>query len=80
MESLLRYKWFTKKTSPQEDSMDQFIQKYREKVTGVLSGFDRLVLKGTIRFLSYTTGMMNFLYDMGILLKDFGEYVQRTTE
>jgi len=60
--------------------MDQFIQKYRGKVTGVLSGFDRLVLKGTIRFLSYTAGMMNFLYDMGILLKDFGEYVQKTTE
>ena len=60
--------------------MDQFIQKYREKVTGVLSGFDRLVLRGTIRFLSYTPGMMNFLYDMGVLLKDFGEYVQRTTE
>jgi len=59
--------------------MDLFIQKYREKVTGVLSGFDRLVLKGTIRFLSCTAGMMNFLYDMGVLLKDFGEYVQRTT-
>ncbi len=23
---------------------------------------------------------MDFLYDMGVLLKDFGEYVQRTTE
>ncbi len=60
--------------------MDLFIQKYREKVTGALNGFDRLVLKGSIRFLSYTAGMMNFLYDTGVLLKDFGEYVQRTTE
>ena len=59
--------------------MDQFIQKYQEKVTGVLSGFDRLVLRGTIRFLSYTAGMMNFLCDMGVLLKDFGNYVQETT-
>ncbi len=60
--------------------MDLFIQKYNKKVTGVLNGFDRLVLRGSIRFLSYTAGMMNFLYDMGVLLKDLGEYVQRTTE
>jgi len=79
MESLLSYKCF-RQNKAQEDSMNLFIQKYHKKVTGILSGFDRLVLKGSIRFLSYTAGMMNFLYDMGVLLKDFGEYVQRTTE
>jgi len=79
MESLLSYKCF-RQNKAQEDSMDLFIQKYHKKVTGVLSGFDRLVLKGSIRFLSYTAGMMNFLYGMGVLLKDFGEYVERTTE
>ena len=57
--------------------MEQFIQKYEKKVIGVLSGFDRLVLKGSIRFLCYTAGMMNFLWDMGVLLKDFGEYVDK---
>jgi hypothetical protein len=70
MESLLRYKCFSL-NKPQEDSMNQLIQKYRKKVIGVLSGFDRLVLRGTLRAISYTAGMMNFLYDMDVLLKDF---------
>jgi len=60
--------------------MKLFIQKFREKVIGVLSGFDRLVLKGTLRPLSYTAGMMSFLYENNVLLKDFGLYVERTTQ
>ncbi len=60
--------------------MNQFIQKYRKKVIGVLRGFDRLVLRGTLRAISYTAGMMNFLYDMDVLLKDFSSYVERTTK
>ena len=60
--------------------MNQFMQKYRKKVIGVLSGFDRLVLRGTLRAISYTAGMMNMLYDMDVLLKDFNLYVERTTK
>ena len=52
--------------------MGPFIQRHEENVTGVLSGFDRLVLRGTLRTLSYTAGMMNFLYEIGVLLKEFG--------
>ena len=33
--------------------MQQFIEKYREQITGVLSGFDRLVFRGTLRRLNY---------------------------
>ena len=60
--------------------MGPFIQRHEENVTGVLSGFDRLVLRGTLRTLSYTAGMMNFLYEIGVLLKEFGGYVERTTK
>lgn len=59
--------------------MDQFIQQYEKKVIGVLNGFDRLVLRGSLRMLSFTAGMMEFLSVMGVLLKDFGEYVEKTT-
>ena len=45
--------------------MDLFIQKYRKKVISVLSGFDRLVLKGTLRAVSYVAGMGNFLCTVG---------------
>ena len=60
--------------------MCPFIQRHQDNVTGVLSGFDRLVLRGTLRTLSYTAGMMNFLYAIGVLLKEFGGYVERTTK
>jgi len=60
--------------------MDLFIQKYRKKVISVLSGFDRLVLKGTLRAISYVAGMRSFLYDMEVLLKDFSSYVESTTK
>jgi hypothetical protein len=59
--------------------MDTFIQKYEPHVTGVLSGFDRLVFRGTLRELAVTGGMMDFLWHVGVLLKDFGAYAEATT-
>jgi hypothetical protein len=29
--------------------MQEFIAKHREEITGVLSGFDRLIFRGTLR-------------------------------
>lgn len=59
--------------------MERFIQKYEDKIMGILVGFDRLVLRGTLRTLSVASGMMYFLGRMGVLLKDFGAYVEETT-
>ena len=56
--------------------MDQFIQQYKEDVIGHLSGFDRLVLRGTLRALAVKSGMLNYLWHVGVLLKDFGKFVQ----
>ena len=60
--------------------MNRFIDKYSDKLLGVLSGFDRLLVKGTLRPLCYTAGMMGFLYQVEVLLKDFGEYVERVSK
>ena len=59
--------------------MKEFIEKYQDLLVGVLSGFDRVVLRGTLRPLSVPEGMLNFLYRIGVLLKDFGDYIQQTT-
>ena len=42
--------------------MQTFIQKYNKVITGVLSGFDRLVFRGTLRQIVYTEniGRSNF--------------------
>lgn len=60
--------------------MEPFIQKYEDKVIGKISGFDRLVFRGTLRSLAVVSGMCDFLYRIGVLLKEFGQYVQDTSE
>jgi hypothetical protein len=55
--------------------MNRFVRQYSTQLQGVLNGFDRIVLKGTLRPLSYVAGMMGFLYYRRILLKDFKSYV-----
>ena len=59
--------------------MNQFIQKYDEQVTGTLSGWDRVVFRGTLRMLCFVDGMMGYLSRVGVLLKDFGEHAQAMT-
>lgn len=60
--------------------MNSFIEKHNDVITDVLSGFDRLVIHGGLLWLSIVKGMMNFLSRMGILLIDFGEYVNHTSQ
>ena len=60
--------------------MNSFIQQNQKKVTGILSGFDRLIFKGSLRYLQHTPGMMDFLYSKEILLKDFGPFADKLTK
>jgi hypothetical protein len=60
--------------------MKRFIQQHADQISGVLSGFDRLRFRGTLRWLAYTLGMQGYLYTAGVLLKDFKAYVQGVTE
>lgn len=60
--------------------MNSFIHKHQPDVIGVLSGFDRLVFRGTLRALSYVDGMARFLSAMGVLLKDFGAFAETVSQ
>jgi hypothetical protein len=51
--------------------MQSFIQRFRDKISGVLSGWDRVRFRGTIRWLASRPGMYSFLSERHILLKDF---------
>jgi hypothetical protein len=53
--------------------MNKFVDKHSGKLLGVISGFDRLVLKGTLRPLSYTAGMINFLFEGLWVLRSAGQ-------
>ncbi len=71
--------------------MHHFIDKYREQISGVLTGFDRLVFRGSLRRLNYgwwdaklgavvAKGMEEYLWQNKILFKDHGEHFKRISE
>lgn len=60
--------------------MQSFIQRHSSQVIGVLSGFDRVRLRGTLRWLSNVRGMMDYLSVVSVLLKDFTGYAKEITE
>lgn len=51
--------------------MERFIAKTQGLIHGYLNGFDRMLFRGSLRLLSYMTGMSYFLSRKGILMKDF---------
>jgi hypothetical protein len=59
--------------------MESFLQRHASCVMGVLSGFDRLRFRGTLRPLAHGGGMSEFLYRAQVLLKDFKGYVMGVT-
>ena len=58
---------------------NEFLQQHADDVLGMLSGFDRLRLRGTLRRIANAYGMQTFLSYIGVLLQNFGEYVQDVT-
>jgi hypothetical protein len=60
--------------------VDEFIAKHRERIGGVVSGFDRLVLRATLRVLYSAEGMGQYLSSCGVLLKNFGEHVEQVSQ
>jgi hypothetical protein len=60
--------------------MKEFIAKFSDELQGVLSGFDRVLIRGTLRALCYPQGMMGYLSVVSVLLKDFGRHVQAVSD
>jgi hypothetical protein len=71
--------------------MQQFIEKFQEQISGVLSGFDRLVFRGSLRRLNagrwdprlqavVATGMEEYLWQNHIWFKDYAAHVKTVSE
>jgi hypothetical protein len=58
----------------------KIIDKFKEKIKGVLSGFDRMIIKGHILQLFSDSGKKYFMSQENVLLKDFGTYAEQTTK
>jgi hypothetical protein len=48
--------------------MQQFIAKFGNLIEGVISGADRLVLRGSLRAIQYQFGMMGYLWHKQVAL------------
>jgi hypothetical protein len=59
--------------------MNALVPQNKDHVIGVLSGWDRLVFRGTLRMLAFAGGMAAYLSRIGVLLKDFGDHAQAMT-
>jgi len=60
--------------------MNEFIARHKDKITGTLSGFDRLVFRGTLRPINFVDGMRHYLHANDTLLKGFKPHVETVTQ
>jgi hypothetical protein len=61
------------------DAMTSFLRKFSHLVLGVLSGFDRLFFRGTLRNLAYSEGLQHYLWANRIPYKDFAAHSEAVT-
>jgi hypothetical protein len=59
--------------------MQEFTVKYADKIQGVLSGFDRLVFRGSLRKICHPFGMQGYLWAIQVPLKEFGKHVNKVS-
>jgi hypothetical protein len=51
-------------------------ERYRERLYGVLSCYDRMVITGTLPGICYAGGMTSFLYAKGIRIFDYARFAE----
>ncbi len=60
--------------------MLEFMQKYRDKASSILSGFDRIVFRGLLRSIVHPDGMKRHLSRCDVPRRNFGAHVEETTK
>jgi hypothetical protein len=65
--------------SPTGNIAHSFLQKHQADVTGILHGFDRLRLQGTLRCLYHRNSMEAYLQQTKVLYKDFKSFAMGLT-
>lgn len=59
--------------------MERFLTRHKDRIVGTITGFDRILFRGTLRCLSHCQGMWVFLSSQRVLLKDFKNFVMRVS-
>src|SRR3954466_11154984 len=56
---------------------ENFLARFGQHCSGILSGFDRMRFMGSFRTLQDARGMAGYLHRAGVLLKGFADYAVR---
>ena len=59
--------------------MNVLVARFRNTIKGIITGFDRIVFKGSILPLAYAAGAMRFCWAHGIRNKDFKRWAMEQT-
>ena len=57
--------------------MERFLTRHQARIDGTITGFDRILFRGTLRCLSHCQGMWVFLSSQRVLLKNFKNFALR---
>ena len=56
--------------------MELLTTTYKDKINGVLSCFDRIILTGTLPQICYAQGMTSYLYSKGVRIFDYAHFAE----
>jgi hypothetical protein len=59
--------------------VERFLKRHEGRIKGIISGFDRILFKGTFRSVCYSSGLETWLATRKILQKDFAAYATTLT-
>jgi hypothetical protein len=60
--------------------MERFVTRHSDRIVAILSGFDRLLFRGTLRSIAYVKGLDIFLSSHRVLYKDFGRWAEGVSD
>jgi len=60
--------------------MERFVTRHKNRIAGILTGFDRMRFRGTLRSISYVEAVQKWLNARGVLLKDFGTFAEQLSK
>ena len=60
--------------------MERFQTRHGDRIEAILSGFDRLLFRGTLRSIAYVKGLDIFLASHRVLYKDFGRFAEGVSD
>jgi hypothetical protein len=60
--------------------MKRFLTRHKDRIVGTITGFDRVLFRGTLRSINYCTGFEIFLSSQHVLLKNFAAFARQLAQ